>query len=195
MPKRGGRKNRKHNPTSRITSSCESHKRGHRAAESAQEKIEQYKLVNSFKAAASANLFKTVLPNKFTKADNLHRLSAEVLLRAGADTETFHKDDRHPSGTSAGQGVKRPSSSTAKPTSSGKHLLRPPGFDAVAAVATSSSSKFEERNPRPFRGLGYDPTKPIGWTPQSLRADAEKQKQKPKLDGSQSCQTWASELA
>ena len=200
MPvKRGGKKNRKSNKNRKNTSNCESHKRGHRAPEAEKERIEQHKLVNAFKTAASTNLFKTSLPHKFTNLDNLRRLSAEALLRAEAEpikAETFHKDAGHPSGTAAGQSVKRPSSSTAKPTSSDKHWLRPPpGFNSMPARATSSSSKFEEWDPGPIRRLGYDPTKPIGWTPQSLRADAKKQEQKSKLDGSESHQTWSSEFA
>ena len=200
MPvKRGGKKNRKSNKNRKNTSNCESHKRGHRAPEAEKERNEQHKLVNSFKAAASTNLFKTSLPHKFTNLDNLRRLSAEALLRAEAEpikAETFHEDAGHPSGAAAGQSDERPSSSAAKPTYSDKHWLRPPpGFDSMPARATSSSSKFEERDPRPYRGLGYDPTKPFGWNPQSLRADAEKQKQKSKLNGSESYQTWSSELA
>ena len=195
MPKRGGRKNRQHNPTSRISCSRGPQKRGNRSVEAENKRNAKHQLVKGFKSAASSNLFKTVLPNKLTKEDNHHRLSAEVLLRAEADTETFHEDVRHPSGTPAGKGVKRPSSSTTKPASSGKQLLRPPGFDAFAVMAAPSSSSSIELDSRAFRGIGRDTTKPVGWTPKSLRADAEKQRQALKYDGGQSCQTWASKLA
>ena len=78
MPKRGGKKNRRHNPTNRIVSSCESHKRGHRAAETEQQRNDRHKLVNAFKSAASASLFKTVLPNKFTTEDNQNTLKSKM---------------------------------------------------------------------------------------------------------------------
>ena len=90
MPtKRGGKKNRKHNSTRKNTSKCKSHKRGHRAAESEKERIEQHKLVNSFKAAASANLFKTTLPHKFTKADNLHIIRGKE-SKPGIGAEVYY---------------------------------------------------------------------------------------------------------
>ena len=74
MPvKRGGKKNRKSNKNRKSTSKCKSHKRGHRAPEAEKERIEQHKLVNAFKTAASTNLFKASLPHKFTKADNLRK--------------------------------------------------------------------------------------------------------------------------